>query len=122
MALPSLRESFGMVFVEALFAGCPILGSAGWGIDGYLPEGPEGEVGLFVPPQDEAAIAEGLARLLTEEGAFKRRLASLQEDGWLDVFRRERIAATYAQALAAAATAGRAGAVSRTPLDRSGAN
>lgn len=103
MALPSHRESFGMVFVEALLAGCPVLGPAGFAIDGYLPDG---LAGLFVPSRDEAAIAEGLDRLLREEDAFKRRLADLQAGGGLDMFRRAAIARTYAAALATAARAG----------------
>jgi glycosyltransferase involved in cell wall biosynthesis len=96
MALPSHRESFGMVFVEALLAGCPVLGPAGFAIDGYLPDG---LVGLFVPSRDEAAIAEALDRLLNEEAVFKRRLAELQARGGLDLFRRTAIAATYTAAL-----------------------
>jgi glycosyltransferase involved in cell wall biosynthesis len=100
MALPSHRESFGMVFVEALLAGCPVLGPAGFAIDGYLPDG---LVGLFVPSRDETAIAEALDRLIREEAVFKRRLAELQAGGGLDLFRRTAIAATYASALETAA-------------------
>jgi glycosyltransferase involved in cell wall biosynthesis len=96
MALPSHRESFGMVFVEALLAGCPVLGPAGFAIDGYLPDE---LVGLFVPSRDEAAIAEALDRLLREEAVFKHRLAQLQTSGDLDLFRRTAIATTYASAL-----------------------
>jgi glycosyltransferase involved in cell wall biosynthesis len=96
MALPSHRESFGMVFVEALLAGCPVLGPAGFAIDGYLPDG---LVGLFVPSRDEAEIAEALDRLLYEEAVFKHRLAELQSTGGLDFFRQKAIAATYATAL-----------------------
>jgi glycosyltransferase involved in cell wall biosynthesis len=100
MALPSHRESFGMVFVEALLAGCPVLGPSGFAIDGYLPDG---LVGLFVPSRDEAAIVDALDRLLTEETAFKSRLAELQAVGGLDQFRRTAIAAKYAVALETAA-------------------
>lgn len=92
MALPSRRESFGMVFVEALMAGCPVLLPRGWAIDGYLEDG---EVGVAVPPGDETAIAAGLERLAREEVAFKRRLRHLHETGGLDLFRAETIAATY---------------------------
>jgi glycosyltransferase involved in cell wall biosynthesis len=96
MALPSHRESFGMVFVEALLAGCPVLGPTGFAIDGYLPDG---LVGLFVPSRDDAAITEALDRLLSEEAVFKKRLAELQAGGGLDLFRQKAIAATYASAL-----------------------
>jgi glycosyltransferase involved in cell wall biosynthesis len=103
MALPSHRESFGMVFVEALLAGCPVLGPAGFAIDGYLPDG---LVGLFVPSRDESAIVEALDRLLSEEAVFKRRLAELQAKGGLDLFRRTAIAKTYAAALETAMRTG----------------
>ena len=92
MALPSRRESFGMVFVEALMAGCPVLIPKGWAIDGYLEDG---QVGLSVPAGDVSAIAVGLEQLVREERAFKRRLLHLQETGGLDLFRRETIATTY---------------------------
>ena len=92
MALPSRRESFGMVFVEALMAGCPVLMSKGWAIDGYLEDG---HVGLSVPAGDVSAIAAGLEQLVREERVFKRRLLHLQETGGLDLFRRETIATTY---------------------------
>jgi glycosyltransferase involved in cell wall biosynthesis len=104
MALPSHRESFGMVFVEALLAGCPVLGPAGFAIDGYLPDG---AAGLFVESHDEVAIAEGLDRMLREEEAFKQRLSALQADGALDMFRARAIAETYAAALSAAMAAGK---------------
>jgi glycosyltransferase involved in cell wall biosynthesis len=103
MALPSHRESFGMVFVEALLAGCPVLGPAGFAIDGYLPDG---VAGLFVDSRDEAAIVEALDRMLREEQVFKQRLAALQADGTLDMFREKAIGETYAAALSAAIRAG----------------
>ena len=36
LVLPSLNETFGMVYVEALFAGLPVLFTRGTAIDGYL--------------------------------------------------------------------------------------
>jgi glycosyltransferase involved in cell wall biosynthesis len=103
MALVSHRESFGMVFAEALLAGCPILGPSGRAIDGYLPDAC---VGLFVPPGDVPAIAEALMRLVAEEALFKKRLAALQQNGGLAIFRRDSIAGTYRRALALVARGG----------------
>ena len=103
MALPSHRESFGMDFVEALLAGCPVLGPAGFAIDGYLPDG---VAGLSVASRDEVAITEALDRMLREEHLFKQRLGALQADGSLDVFRERAIAGTYAAALSVAMKAG----------------
>lgn len=36
LLLPSLNETFGMVYVEALFAGLPVMFTRGTAIDGYL--------------------------------------------------------------------------------------
>lgn len=98
-ALPSHRESFGMVFTEALLAGCPCLISRGWGIDGYLTGG---EALLAVNSRDSHEIAEGLVRLAREEVAFKGRLAQLAGSGALDQFRRVEIAKIYRSGLAEA--------------------
>jgi glycosyltransferase involved in cell wall biosynthesis len=98
-ALASHRESFGMVFAEALLAGCPCLIPQGWGIDGYLEDG---EAVLAVPSRDVNAIADGLVRLARDEAAFKARLARLAETGGLDLFRRDAIAAVYRAGLAEA--------------------
>ena len=38
MVLPARNETFGMVYVEALLSGVPILYTAGSGIDGYLDD------------------------------------------------------------------------------------
>jgi len=47
LLLPSVNETFGMVYLEALFAGVPVLYTAGTGIDGHL----EGlHVGIKVRP------------------------------------------------------------------------
>lgn len=99
LPLVSHRESYGMVFAEALLAGTPCLIPRGWGIDGYLPDG---AVTLAVPAGDPDAIAEGLLRLVREEAAFKARLADLAARGGLTALCRPAIAATYRAGLAAA--------------------
>lgn len=68
LAMPSHNETFGMVYPEALFAGSPILYSAGTGIDGYL----DGlDVGVAVKPGDVEAIRDGLIRLVRENARFR---------------------------------------------------
>jgi len=60
LVLPSLNETFGMVYVEALFAGIPIIYTAGTGIDGYL----DGlEVGIAVPPRDATSICAAVLEI-----------------------------------------------------------
>ena len=96
-ALVSHRESYGMVFAEALLAGAPCLIPRGRAIDGYFPEG---SVVLAANPEDEAEIARNLVRLVHEEAAFKNRLAELGRAGGLALLTRPAIRASYLDALA----------------------
>ncbi|GAB5467604.1 MAG: hypothetical protein Kilf2KO_06340 [Rhodospirillales bacterium] len=105
-ALVSHRESYGMVFAEALLAGCPCLIPRGWGIDGYFEEG---SVVLSADAKDPESIAAGLVRLVQEEAAFKARLAALAEGGGLDKLCGAAILETYEGALASLATGDREG-------------
>lgn len=95
-ALISHRESYGMVFAEALLAGAPCLIPKGQAIDGYFEEG---SVVLSASSDDETAIAEALLRLVREETAFKERLKALGQAGGLDRLTRAAISATYSDAL-----------------------
>jgi phosphatidylinositol alpha-mannosyltransferase len=57
------RESFGIVLLEAMSAGTPIVCSD---IHGYKGVVRRGEQGLLVPPRDTSALAAALARLLAD--------------------------------------------------------
>jgi len=69
LAFPSLYEGFGLPLLEAMREGLPAL----IGSRGALPE-LAGEGALAVDAEDEAAIAEGLRRLL-EDVDLRARLA-----------------------------------------------
>jgi phosphatidyl-myo-inositol alpha-mannosyltransferase len=61
---PSLHgESFGVVLVEAMAAGTPVVAS---GLDGYRNVATDGVDALLVPPGDVEALAAALQRVLTE--------------------------------------------------------
>ena len=60
-ALPSTGEGFGIVFIEAMAFGLPVVGVAAGGVTDIIRDGVNG---LFVPAKDPAALANSLARLL----------------------------------------------------------
>src|ERR1700693_2976096 len=55
--LPSLYEGFGLVLLEAMMAGKPIVASKVGGIPEVVVEG---ETGLLVPPQDTRALVKAV--------------------------------------------------------------
>jgi glycosyltransferase involved in cell wall biosynthesis len=70
--VPSLSESFGLVALEALACGVPVIASAIGGLKEIVVDG---ECGLLVPPGDAAALAGALRLLLTND-SLRRRLAA----------------------------------------------
>jgi len=71
---PSLRgESFGVVLLEAMAAGAPIVASA---IEGYENVARPGQDALLVPPGDVGALRDALRRLLDDPALRARLVAS----------------------------------------------
>ncbi|MFZ2102570.1 MAG: glycosyltransferase [Oricola sp.] len=69
LALPSHQETFGMVYLEGLFAGIPILYSRDTGIDGYL----DGiQAGVSVEAGNVADITRALSELYRNNTAYRQ--------------------------------------------------
>ncbi len=63
-AMPSKGEGFGIVFLEALACGKPVLaGNQDGSVDALL----NGELGVLVDPDDEPAIADALSAMLKRQ-------------------------------------------------------
>jgi glycosyltransferase involved in cell wall biosynthesis len=60
---PSLNESFGLIFLEAMTYARPTIGCRAGGPMEIIVDG---ETGLLVPPQDPARLAEAIIRLATD--------------------------------------------------------
>jgi phosphatidylinositol alpha-mannosyltransferase len=83
------RESFGIVLLEAMASGVPIVCSD---IHGYKGVVKRGEQALLVRPRDKVAIADAVGRLLDDPGLRARMGASgrerAEEFSWRGVARR----------------------------------
>ncbi|MGN6790882.1 MAG: glycogen synthase [Streptosporangiaceae bacterium] len=91
-ACPSLYEPLGIVNLEAMACGTPVVGSNIGGIPEVVLDA---QTGLLVPPGDDVTLAEALASLLSDPA----RAAAMGELG------RERVAAEFSWASIAAQTA-----------------
>ena len=58
------RESFGIVLLEAMAVGKPIVAT---NIDGYASVVTHGEDGLLVPPKDSRGLAQTLISVMSDE-------------------------------------------------------
>jgi glycosyltransferase involved in cell wall biosynthesis len=90
--MPSLAESYGLVYAEALLSGLPILFSKDRGIDGYF----EAEnIGYACVPRDVGDIATGMAHLLDNQKALKTSVGKMQKNGALEIIRKKTVLKTY---------------------------
>jgi D-inositol-3-phosphate glycosyltransferase len=69
LVMPSHYESFGMVALEAMACGTPVVASQVGGL-AFLVQ--EGETGFVVPNGDPNALSERLTRLLTDDNLRRR--------------------------------------------------
>lgn len=69
--LPTLQESFGIVFLEAMAAGLPVVASNRAAVPEVVPHG---ETGLLVDPLDPEALARALVRVLSD-GPLRERMS-----------------------------------------------
>jgi glycosyltransferase involved in cell wall biosynthesis len=60
LVLPSLREHFGRVLIEAMACGKPVVATNAGGVPEIVIDG---ETGLLVPPRDPIALASAIGRL-----------------------------------------------------------
>ena len=69
MALPSVRESLGAVYLEAMSLGVPALGTRGEGIEEHIEHGVSG---ILVPPDDDEALLDELRALAADPDRARR--------------------------------------------------
>ncbi len=97
--LPSKRESYGMVYAEALFNGLPVVYSKNWGIDGYFKAD---DIGYVSDADSVEDVAKGMAYVLEHQAALKQSIAAMQEGGAFHTIQKEQILGTYRRGIEAA--------------------
>jgi len=95
-------ESFGLVFVEAMAAGCPVVGTAVGGISDVVIQG---RTGLLVEPESPPALAAAISGLLNSP-AEAGKMSALARRWVRRKFDWRRVAAGYADLLTGAASNG----------------
>lgn len=95
-ALLSHRESYGMVFIEALLAGCPVIYPADAAIDGYFDKYP---FAMAVPSGDQQEINEVMKDMLRHSDDLKLQLQRWQESGEPAFFQKQHILKNYSKGL-----------------------
>jgi len=96
LVLPSRAESFGMVLVEALACGTPVVATRCGGPEDIVTE----EVGILVPPEDPQALAAGIAQVMDRRSDYdpaKSRAYALERFSLESVG--QRLQGLYAEAL-----------------------
>jgi glycosyltransferase involved in cell wall biosynthesis len=75
LVVPSRVEGFGLVAVEAMLAGIPVIAARVGGLPEVVRDG---ETGVLVPPEDPDALASAISALKADPGRLARMgLASL---------------------------------------------
>lgn len=81
--MPSGRESFGLVYLEAMSRGLPVFFTRGQGFDGVFPPGTNGAA---VDPRDPAGMARAMAEVLGRYQAVSRwNLEAVRPFAWPQV-------------------------------------
>lgn len=86
LAVPSFYEGFGIVYLEAMAYGLPVIASTAGAVPEIINDGVEG---FLVPRGDEAALAERIDRLIYDRKQLARmscaaRKRYLQHPSWTD--------------------------------------
>ncbi len=91
LLLPSISESFGLVYAESLLNGIPIMYSKDHlGFDGFF----EG-VGVAVNPLSVESIKDGILDLYANGDIYRENIKRLNEEGKFKIFSSEYVAEKY---------------------------
>lgn len=80
-AMPSIYETFGLVYIEALSQGLPVLYTKGQGVDGLLPP----NAGIGVNPLSAEEIRNALRTMLSQRSEFNNMNVNFEQYRWNNI-------------------------------------
>ena len=81
--MPSHTETFGLVYVEAMSQGLPVIYTKGQGFDGQFPEG---QVGYHVDDHNAEDVADGIQKVIKEYGEISTRcINNIDKFRWMSI-------------------------------------
>jgi glycogen synthase len=96
---PSRFESFGLIYLEAMQFGVPVVGTRVGGIPEVVREN---ETGVLVPPGDPAALGDALGRLMIDDDLRRRLGDAARADvqaRWTHLHMAQRLLPLYEQVI-----------------------
>jgi glycosyltransferase involved in cell wall biosynthesis len=87
LCLPSYREGFGTVVIEAAAMGLPTVGTIIYGLTDAVEDG---VTGILVPPKDTVALAKAMRRILDEQD-FRVNLGRTARERCVEYFDAEKV-------------------------------
>ena len=92
--LPSISETFGLVYAEALLHGTPLLYAAFTGFDGMFEN-----VGVAVDPRSICSIAAGINEVHSRNSEYRAAIQRLRDEGAFGMFSPAHSPAVYRESL-----------------------
>ena len=84
--MPSKKEGFGIVFIEAMLYGLPVIaGNKDGSTDALL----QGRLGVLVDPDDQYAITEAIKKVLVNTKIYKPNQQLLMQHFGFDVYKQK---------------------------------
>lgn len=77
-AMPSITETFGLVYIESLSQNLPVVYTEGQGIDGLF----DNSVGLAVNPQLTSSIVDAIKELFDNYEAYSNKTVEFKDFDW----------------------------------------
>lgn len=81
--MPSFNETFGLVYIEAMSRGIPVIYSRGQAIDGFFNDG---EVGFAVESSNNDMIIEAINKIISNYNQMsKKSISNSKEFNWTEI-------------------------------------